>query len=201
MDDALTNLFTVIISAVTATTTIVAVFIALWQTKWPHQVKLHIKCNVVTSHYQSGESLFKKERKLSLEIYNIGLVDASILCWGIELDKKHKFVVQYFGNQLQHVKTKSFIRKSIPLSLFQTPVQITTKNIYNKRKIQLFVQEVNGKTFKQKMSLSTKTLVEMKPNDFCSNISEEEFENAFYNDIDLMPLEECAKEHNFTGGK
>lgn len=201
MDDALSNLFTVIISAVTATTTIVAVFIALWQTKWPHQVKLHIKCNVVTNHYQSGESSFKKEKKLWFEIYNIGLVDASILCWGIELDKKHKFVVQYFGNQLQHVQTKSFIRKSIPLSLFQTPVQITAKNVYSKHKIQLFVQEVNGQTFKQKISLSIKALAEMKPNDFCSNISEEEFENSYYNDVDFMPLEEYAKEHNFTGGK
>lgn len=67
MDDALSNLFTVIISAVTATTTVVAVFIALWQTKWPHQVKLHIKCNIVTNHYQSGENSFRREKSFGLK--------------------------------------------------------------------------------------------------------------------------------------
>lgn len=117
------------------------------------------------------------------------------------MDKKHKFIVQYFGNKLQHIQTKSFIRKSIPLSLFQTPVQITSKNVCRKRKIKLFIQEVNGQTFKRKISLSIKQLLNMKPSDFSSNISEEEFENSYYDGIDFMPLEEYAKEHDFTGGK
>lgn len=197
MNESIINLVSVIISAVVALATIAAVFVALWQTKWPYRIKLIINCGIVEGKYQTDYEKFYKEKRLWIQIQNLGFTDASILRCGIKIDSKHKFNTQYFGTRLLFVKAKSVVRNSIPLVLFQDQIKNICGSKLQKKRLRIFAEDVSGKRFSQKLSLTVEQLLKMKPSDFESRISEEEYENYYFERLEFEPLESYLAENGF----
>lgn len=202
MDNSINNLYTVIISAVSTLVTIAAVFVALWQTKWPYKIKLQIKARIVENKYQVDSGKFFKEKKLFVQIHNVGLTDSSILCWGLCVNKRRQFDVQYYGDSVRILKAKTMMRNSIPLVLFQDPVNHMFTNYSKKnKKLIVYIRDISGKTFYKKLDLTTKELIKMNHNDFRCSISEEEYENYYFKYIDFEALINYLRKHDFKNGK
>ena len=194
MDDSISNLFTVIISAVSTLVTLAAVFVALWQTKWPYKVKLQIKARVIENKYQIDSDKFFKEKRLYIQVYNVGFTDSSLLSWGMSIDRRTQFDIQYFGERVRVLKSKTMMRNSIPLALFQDPVKCMFLNSSRKnRRLKVYFRDISGKTFYQTIDLTAKQLIEMSSADFKSSITEEEYENYYFEYIDFEPLEDYLR--------
>ena len=202
MDDSVSNFCTVIISAVATLVTIAAVFVALWQTKWPYKIKLQVKARIVENKYQVGVDKFFKEKKLFIQIYNVGFTDSSILSWGLYVDKHCQFDVQYYGDGVKNLKAKTMMRNSIPLDLFQDPVKyMFSKYSKKNKKLKVYFRDISGKTFYKKLDLTIKELIKMNRNDFRCSITEEEYENYYFEYIEFEPLADYLREHDFKNGK
>lgn len=202
MDDSVSNLCTVIISAVATLVTIAAVFVALWQTKWPYKIKLQVKARIVESKFQVDADKFYKEKRLFIQIYNVGFTDSSILSWGLYADKHFQFDVQYYGDSVKNLKAKTMMRNSIPLDLFQDPVKyMLSKYSKKNKKLKVYFRDISGKTFYKKLDLTIKELIKMNRNDFRCSITEEEYVNYYFEYMDFEPLRDYLQENDFKNGK
>ena len=103
MDDTTVRICEIIISAIAAIATVVAVIVALWQTKYSNKKKLKIKATETVNFYLHMLGTNKKQfspRLFSFTVVNVGNRKIRIIEYGIYLNKSLQIkttILMYIG--------------------------------------------------------------------------------------------------------
>lgn len=182
---------------ISAVCTLLAVIVALWQTKWPYRTKIKITAHIIDSMSQVDIDRFYKKKIVTIQIRNVGFTDVTLQSWGVRIGRNF-IEIPSFDGKGNILSSKRTLRGYVPMELFQDPIiNLHLKKKETKHKLTLFVKDYNGRTYLTKLQITPEQLCSLKHKDFEGKISEEEYMEYYLKGMEVHPILDHLKEHPF----